>query len=161
MLLENKTLKEKVKKLQGRLDAAVKAKSPTSIVAGKPAAGIVDRELAAEYQMKEFLDGSGIFWYGSQRAICSACTKWEEYVNLVVDIFFPKEVLRVSCARGLNKGRKLKDTVPLCQPIVEAIIGKVCARFQPPPTVAQITGKINQKCTEARRPKRVPLMAMN
>ncbi|PFX28023.1 hypothetical protein AWC38_SpisGene7279 [Stylophora pistillata] len=123
LLLENKTLKEKVKKLQGRLDAAVKAKSPTSIVAGKPAAGIVDRELAAEYQMKEFLDWSGIFWYGSQRAICSACTKWEEYVNLVVDIFFPKEVLRVSCVRGLNKGRKLKDTVPLCQPIVEAIIG--------------------------------------
>lgn len=30
---------------------AVKAKSPTSIVAGKPAAGIVDRELAAEYQV--------------------------------------------------------------------------------------------------------------
>ena len=39
--------------------------------------------------------------------------------------------------------------------------GKVCARFQPPPTVAQITGKIHQKCTEARRPKRVPLMAIN
>ena len=30
----------------------------------------------------------------------------------------------MSCARGLNKGRKLKDTVPLCQPIFEAIIGK-------------------------------------
>ena len=30
----------------------------------------------------------------------------------------------MSRARGLNKGRKLKGTVPLCQPIVEAIIGK-------------------------------------
>jgi len=74
--------------------------------------------------MKEFFDGSGIYWYSSQRSICSACTKWEEYVNLVVDIFFSKEVLRISCARGLNKGKKLKDTVPLNQPIVEAIIGK-------------------------------------
>ena len=33
------------------IDLAVKAKSPTSIIAGKPAAGIVDRELAAEYQV--------------------------------------------------------------------------------------------------------------
>ena len=33
------------------LKLAVKAKSPTSIMAGKPAAGIVDRELAAEYQV--------------------------------------------------------------------------------------------------------------
>ena len=74
--------------------------------------------------MKEFFDGSGIYWYSSQRSICSACTKWEEFVNLAVDIFFSKEVLRISCARGLNKGRQLKDTVPLCQPIVEAIIGK-------------------------------------
>jgi len=74
--------------------------------------------------MKEFFDGSGIYWYSSQRSMCSACTKWEEYVNLVVDIFFSKEVPRISCARGLNKGRKLKDTVPFCQPIVEAIIGK-------------------------------------
>ena len=39
--------------------------------------------------------------------------------------------------------------------------GKVCARFQPPPTVAQTTGKINQKCTEACQPKHVPLMAIN
>ena len=74
--------------------------------------------------MKEFFEGSGIYWYSSERSICSGCTKWEEYVNLVVDIFFSKKVLRISCARGLNKGRKLKDTVPLCQPIVEAIIGK-------------------------------------
>lgn len=34
------------------------------------------------------------------------------------------------------------------------LTGKVCARFQPPPTVAHITSKLNQKCTEARRPKR-------
>lgn len=33
------------------IDLVVKAKSPTSIIAGKPAAGIVDRELAAEYQV--------------------------------------------------------------------------------------------------------------
>ena len=33
------------------LKLAVKAKSPTSIMTGKPAAGIVDRELAAEYQV--------------------------------------------------------------------------------------------------------------
>lgn len=79
--------------------------------------------------MKEFFDGSGIYWYSSQRSICSACTKWEEYVNLVVDIFFSKEVLRMSCARGLNKGRKLKETVPLCQPIVEAIIGKLTSEI--------------------------------
>ena len=63
-------------------------------------------------QMKEFFDGSGIYWYSSQRSICSACTKWEEYVNLVVDIFFSKEVLQISCARGLNKGRKLRTLFP-------------------------------------------------
>ena len=68
---------------------------------------------------REFFDGTGIFWYESQRSIYSACTKWEECVNLAVDIFFSKKVLKISCARGLNKGRKLKETVPLCQPIVE------------------------------------------
>ncbi|XP_068736338.1 uncharacterized protein [Montipora capricornis] len=70
-----------------------------------------------QLKMKEVFQGSGIYCYSSQR-----CAKWEEYVNLAVDIFFSKEVLRMSCARGLNKGRKLKDTVPLCQPIVEAIV---------------------------------------
>lgn len=35
--------------------------------------------------------------------------------------------------------------------------GKVCARYSPPPAVAQITTKINQKCCEARRVKRVPV----
>ena len=75
--------------------------------------------------MKEFFQGSGVYWYSSQRSICSTCTKWEEYVNLAVDIFFSKEVLKMSCARGLKKGRKLDDTVPLCQAIVDAIIGEL------------------------------------
>ena len=44
-------------------------------------------------------------------------------MNTVVDVFFPKDVLKISCARGLKKGKKLEDTVPLCQPIVDAIIG--------------------------------------
>lgn len=74
--------------------------------------------------MKEFLEGSGVFWYTSQRAICSACTTWQEYVHTAVDMFFSKEVLKKSCARGLKKGRKLDDTIPLCQPVIDAIIGE-------------------------------------
>ena len=34
-----------------KIKFAVKAKSPTSIIEGKPAAGIVDPELAAEYKV--------------------------------------------------------------------------------------------------------------
>ena len=80
-------------------------------------------------QMKEFFEGSGVYWYSSQRSICSACTKWEEYVNTVVDVFFSKEVLKMSFARGKKKEKKLENTVPLCQPIVDAIIGKYFLKY--------------------------------
>ena len=80
-------------------------------------------------QMKEFFEGSGVYWYTSQRSICSSCTRWEEYVNMAVDVFFSKDILKKSCARGLKKGKKLEDTVPLCQPIVDAIIGKFIRPF--------------------------------
>lgn len=79
--------------------------------------------------MKEFFEGSGVYWYSSQRSICSACTKWEEYVNTVVDVSFSKEVLKMSFARGKKKGKKLENTVPLCQPIVDAIIGKYFLKY--------------------------------
>ena len=75
-------------------------------------------------QMKEFLEGSGGFWYTSQRAICSACTTWKQYVHTAVNVFFSKEVLKKSGDRGLKKRRKLDDTIPLCQPVIDAIIGK-------------------------------------
>ena len=39
------------KNVTRKFKLAVKGKSPTSIMEGKPAAGIVDREFAAEYQV--------------------------------------------------------------------------------------------------------------
>ena len=58
-------------------------------------------------QVKEYFEGSAVYRYTNQRAVCSACTKWEEYVNTVVDVFFSKDKLKTSCARGLKKGKKL------------------------------------------------------
>lgn len=79
--------------------------------------------------MKEFFEGSGVSWYSSHRSICSACTKWEEYVNTIIEIFFSKEVLQdVVCKRD-EEGKKLEDTVPLCQPIEDAVVGKYTVKF--------------------------------
>ena len=36
---------------------------------------------------------------------------------------------KMSCARGMKKEKKLEDTVPLCQPIEDAIVGKYTVKF--------------------------------
>lgn len=37
--------------------------------------------------------------------------------------------LKMSCARGMKKGKKLENAVPLCQPIEDAIVGKYTVKF--------------------------------
>ena len=37
--------------------------------------------------------------------------------------------LKMSSARGMKKGKKLENTVPLCQPIEDAIVGKYTVKF--------------------------------
>lgn len=74
------------------------------------------------------MEGSSVYWYAGQRAICSAASTWSEYLSMVVDMFFKKETLAKSCAKGQNRGKKKQETVALNQAIVEAIVGKF--RFQ-------------------------------
>ena len=64
--------------------------------------------------MKEFFEGSGVSWYSSHRSICSACTKWEEYVNTIIDLFFSKNVPQdVVCKRD-EEGKKIRER---CSPL--------------------------------------------
>ena len=74
--------------------------------------------------MREFVEGSSVYWYAGQRAICAAASKWGEYLSMVVDMFFTKDTLAKSCAKGQNRGKKKQETVALNQAVVEAIIGK-------------------------------------
>lgn len=76
-------------------------------------------------QMVEVMEGSGVFWYSQQRAYCSSFQNWSGYVNAAVDIFFSKEKLSMSCAKGIEKKSKTgAGHQPLNPLIVQAIIGK-------------------------------------
>ena len=80
--------------------------------------------------MVELVEGSGVFWYTQHRAYCSAVKNWSAYVNAVVDIFFSKEKLAISCAMGNEKKSKTGDgRQPLNPLIVYAVIGKVLYSF--------------------------------
>ena len=66
-----------------------------------------------------------MFWYPPQRAYCSALHSWSGYVNAAVDIFFSKEKLSMSCAKGKEKKSKTAAGHESLNPlIVQAIIGK-------------------------------------
>jgi hypothetical protein len=54
-----------------------------------------------------------VFWYSHQRAYCSAFKSWSAYINSAVDIFFDKEILSASCAKGIEKKRKAGLEVPI------------------------------------------------
>lgn len=76
-------------------------------------------------QMVELMEGSGVFWYSQQRAYCSSFQNWLGYVNAAVDVFFSKEKLSMSCAKGIEKKSKTgAGHQPLNPLIVQAIIGK-------------------------------------
>ena len=80
--------------------------------------------------MIELLEGSGVFWYTQHRAYCSAVKNWFAYVNAVVDIFFCKDKLAISCAMGNEKKSKTGDSrQPLNPLIVHAIIGRFIILF--------------------------------
>ena len=49
------------------------------------------------------MEGTGVYWYPNQRAYCAACKNWAGYINAAIDIFFTKEILAVSCAKGNEK----------------------------------------------------------
>ena len=75
-------------------------------------------------QVVELMEGSGVFWYSQQRAYCSAIQNWSGYVNAAIDIFFSKEKLSMSCAKGIEKKSKTgAGHEPLNPLIVQAIIG--------------------------------------
>lgn len=42
---------------------------------------------------------------------------------MIIDLFFSKDVLK------RDEGKTLEDTVPLCQPIVDTIVGKYTVKF--------------------------------
>ena len=76
--------------------------------------------------MVEVMEGSGVYWYPHQRAYCSAFKCWPGYINAAIDIFFSKETLAVSCARGNEKKQKDgSSNQPLSPLIIEALIGKL------------------------------------
>jgi hypothetical protein len=75
--------------------------------------------------MKEVVEGTNVFWYPSQRALCSTTSNWKDYANMAIDIFFDKVVLAISCARGQKKGKKRADTVALNTVVVDAIVGEL------------------------------------
>ena len=81
------------------------------------------------------MEGSGVYWYSHQRAYCSAFKCWAGYINAAIDIFFTKETLAVSCAKGNDKkSKKGSGHQPLNPLIIEAVIGKsnyICSRKQP------------------------------
>ncbi|XP_074606230.1 uncharacterized protein LOC141859286 [Acropora palmata] len=128
--LENEVLRERIQKLHRRLNIALKAKTTEDITNNRPAPGVLDQSLATEYKMVELMEGSGVFWYSQQRAYCSAIQNWSGYVNAAIDIFFSKEKLTMSCAKGIEKKSKTgAGHEPLNPVIVQAIIGKACSKF--------------------------------
>jgi len=74
--------------------------------------------------MKEVVQGTNIFWHQGQKLMANSAGSWKEYVSIMLDIFFDKEVLAKSCAKGTFAGRRRSDTVPLPQAILNAIIGE-------------------------------------
>ena len=73
------------------------------------------------------MEGSGVFWYPHQRAYCSAYEGWTGYLNAAVDIFFSKDTLQDSCAKGQeHKSKNGGGRRALNPMIVEALIGKLC-----------------------------------
>ena len=77
--------------------------------------------------MVEVIEGSGVFWYPHQRAYCSAFKSWSGYINAAVDIFFSKETLAISNAKGKDKkGKNGEAHKPLTPIIIDALIGKWC-----------------------------------
>lgn len=76
--------------------------------------------------MVEVMEGSGVFWYPHQRAYCSAFKSWPAYINAAIDIFFNKETLAVSNARGNERKTKNGDINKSLTPmIIDALIGKL------------------------------------
>lgn len=76
-------------------------------------------------QMVEVMEGSSVFWYPHQRAYCSAFKSWPGYVNAAVDIFFTKDTLAISSARGNDrKSNNANAHIPLTPIIIDALIGE-------------------------------------
>ncbi|XP_074639216.1 uncharacterized protein LOC141897519 [Acropora palmata] len=153
--IEVEALRKRLEKVQKRLNIALKAKTSAEVVKSRPGAGILDKTLAAEYKMVEVMEGTGVYWYPHQRAYCAACKNWAGYINAAIDIFFTKETLAVSCAKGNEKKGK-NGHQPLDPLVIDALIGKVCSKFaKDSPVPSQVVQKINMKCVEARRPQRI------
>ena len=77
--------------------------------------------------MVEVMEGSGVFWYPHQRAYCSAFKNWAGYINAAIGIFFTKEELAVSNAKGKEKKSRNGDCIhqPLTPVIIDTHIGKL------------------------------------
>ena len=74
--------------------------------------------------MVEVMEGSGVFWYPHQRAYCSAFKSWPAYINAAIDMFFSKDTLAISCAKGNEKKSKNSSNhQPLNTLIVQALVG--------------------------------------
>ncbi|XP_044183281.1 uncharacterized protein LOC122963960 [Acropora millepora] len=155
--MEIKALRKRLEKVHKRLNIALKAKTAAEIINNRPGAGVVDSTLAKECKMVEVMEGSGVFWYPHQRAYCSAFKSWSGYINAAVDIFFSKETIAISNAKGKDKkGKNGEAHKPLTPIIIDALIGKVCSKFSKESSLpSQIIQKIRMKCVEARRPQRV------
>ena len=75
-------------------------------------------------QMVEVMEGTGVYWYPHQQAYCAACKNWAGYINAAIDIFFTKETLAVSCAKGNEKKGK-NGHQPLDPLVIDALIGEL------------------------------------
>lgn len=84
-----------------------------------------DSLVLLQFAYRPCIWGSSVFWYPHQRAYCSAFKSWSGYVNAVVDIFFTKETLAISSARGSDrKGKSGDANIPLTPLIIDALVGK-------------------------------------
>ena len=83
-------------------------------------------QLLSILQMVEVMEGSGVFRYPQQRAYCSAFKSWPGYINAAIDIFFTKETLAVSNAKGNDRKSKNGDVhKPMTAMIIDALKGKL------------------------------------
>ena len=68
--------------------------------------------------MVEVTKGTGVYWYPHERAYCAG------YINAAIAIFFTRETLAVSCAKGNEKKGK-NGHQPLDPLVIDALIGEL------------------------------------
>ncbi|XP_053382419.1 uncharacterized protein LOC123541472 isoform X3 [Mercenaria mercenaria] len=114
----------------------------------RPKAGLVLPEVATEFGMIEIYPQSGVYWYrGQKEAVLFNCQQPETVMSRIIDVFFDKNIQKLSSARGIGKFK------PLCPVIIDACLRFVQRLYEV--DQAALIKVINNKCCHSRRPRRV------